>query len=63
MPGIPAPETVLPSPPETPPIPVAVAVVDPTDGVSGKDATTCSLTCGCWQVVKVRRTGTNYNVL
>ena len=53
-PGIPAPAvTALPSPPETPPPPEAVAMVVPPTKGSGKEKTGCSISCGCWELVKV----------
>ena len=53
-PGIPAPAmTALPSPPETPPPPAAAVVVVPPTKASGKESTGCSISCGCWELVKV----------
>ena len=55
VPGVPVPPvtTTIPSPPETPPPPVSTATEDVAAAVAAKEGTGCSISCGCWEVVKV----------
>lgn len=55
-PEIPAPPVAVPpTPPETPPTPQPEKVVEPVSVVAADvDETKCSLSCGCWEVVKVQ---------